>query len=255
MCPLAAPFDIRRNAFHSGIEITLLNGRKSTDRRMKASVGCWNMCDYLRQRYAFVRLSACLSVSKITRNACLDLYEMLHVGRCRDVDELINFWASPRCVQYMVTGICSGCRNWIAFSDIVCAMRCKAKFYDVVKIRRIWAPVAAARRGFKMVLFTASHENTFVGGKCALSSALLVVLRMKDKIALKFVIFFVIFVTGIAKVLGYCENLGFHLGVYTGLKSGIVTTTYTMSDNELFKPIVYWVPTSRICCSTTRWTH
>jgi len=37
-----------------------------------------------------------------------------------------------------------------------------------------WAPVAAARRGFKMVLFTASHGNTFVGGKCALPSALLV---------------------------------------------------------------------------------
>ena len=27
-----------------------------------------------------------------------------------------------------------------------------------------WAPVAAARCGFKMVLFTASHRNTFVRG-------------------------------------------------------------------------------------------
>ena len=27
-----------------------------------------------------------------------------------------------------------------------------------------WAPVAAATRGFKMVLFTASRGNTFVGG-------------------------------------------------------------------------------------------
>jgi len=35
-------------------------------------------------------------------------------------------------------------------------------------------PIAAARRGFKMVLFTASRGNTFVGGKCALPSALLV---------------------------------------------------------------------------------
>jgi len=39
---------------------------------------------------------------------------------------------------------------------------------------RYWAPVAAARRGFKMVSFTASRGNTFVGGKCALPSALLV---------------------------------------------------------------------------------
>jgi len=40
--------------------------------------------------------------------------------------------------------------------------------------RRYWAPaVTATRRGFKMVLFTASRENTFVGGTCALPSALL----------------------------------------------------------------------------------
>ena len=40
---------------------------------------------------------------------------------------------------------------------------------------RYRAPVAAVRRGFKMVLFTASRGNTFVGGTCALPSALLVV--------------------------------------------------------------------------------
>jgi len=39
---------------------------------------------------------------------------------------------------------------------------------------RYWAPVAAARRGFKMVLFTASRGNTFVRGTYALLSALLV---------------------------------------------------------------------------------
>jgi len=39
---------------------------------------------------------------------------------------------------------------------------------------RYWAPVAAARRGFKIVLFTASCGNTFVGGECTLPSALLV---------------------------------------------------------------------------------
>ena len=52
---------------------------------------------YLRQMLlpAFVCLSACLfvclSVSKITQNACMDLDEMLRVDRCLDMDELINF--------------------------------------------------------------------------------------------------------------------------------------------------------------------
>jgi len=47
---------------------------------------------------AFVRvnLSVCLSVSlsvlaRLLKNACTDLYEMLRVDRCRDMDELINF--------------------------------------------------------------------------------------------------------------------------------------------------------------------
>ena len=44
--------------------------------------------------YAFARvcLPVCLSVSKITKNACVDLDEMLRVDRCtRDMKELINF--------------------------------------------------------------------------------------------------------------------------------------------------------------------
>ena len=37
-------------------------------------------------------LSVCLSVSKITqKHVHMDLDEMLHVSRCRDMDELINF--------------------------------------------------------------------------------------------------------------------------------------------------------------------
>ena len=39
----------------------------------------------------FVCLSVCLSVSKITQNACMDLDEMLYVDRCRDTNKLINF--------------------------------------------------------------------------------------------------------------------------------------------------------------------
>ena len=40
---------------------------------------------------AFVCLSVCLSVSKITQKRVTDLDEMLHVDRYRDTDELINF--------------------------------------------------------------------------------------------------------------------------------------------------------------------
>jgi len=41
--------------------------------------------------FARVRLSVCLSVSKITQKRVHGLDEMLRVDRCRDVDELINF--------------------------------------------------------------------------------------------------------------------------------------------------------------------
>ena len=57
-------------------------------------------------------LSVCLSVSKILKNACTNLDEMLHVDRCRDVDELVNFRAR--------SGSQSGCRNRIALSRNVC---------------------------------------------------------------------------------------------------------------------------------------
>jgi len=53
-------------------------------------------------------------------------------------------------------------------------MRCNAEFYYFGKIPDICVlarPVAAVRRGFKIVLLTASHGNTFVGGTCALPSA------------------------------------------------------------------------------------
>ena len=39
-------------------------------------------------------LSVCLSVclsARLLKNAFMDLDEMLRVGRCRDMDELINF--------------------------------------------------------------------------------------------------------------------------------------------------------------------
>jgi len=38
-------------------------------------------------------LSVCLSFARLLKNTCMDLDEMLRVDRCRDMDELINFWA------------------------------------------------------------------------------------------------------------------------------------------------------------------
>jgi len=29
---------------------------------------------------------------RLLKNACMDLHEMLHVDRCRNMDELINIW-------------------------------------------------------------------------------------------------------------------------------------------------------------------
>ena len=40
----------------------------------------------------FVCLSVCLC-ARLLKNTCMDLDEMLRVDRCRDMDELINFWA------------------------------------------------------------------------------------------------------------------------------------------------------------------
>ena len=54
--------------------------------------------------FACVRLSVCLSVwAKLLKNACIDLDEVLHVDRCWDMDELINFWAR--------SGLYFWCRN------------------------------------------------------------------------------------------------------------------------------------------------
>jgi len=63
---------------------------------------CWRL---------FVCLSVCLC-ARLLKNAWIDLDEMLRVDKCRDMEELINFWAQ--------SGSYSGCQNRIIFSDIVC---------------------------------------------------------------------------------------------------------------------------------------
>ena len=100
---------------------------------------------------AFVCLSVCLSVSKITQKGVRGiLHEMLRVDRCRDMDELINFCAR--------SGLQSGCWNRIAFSDIVCAAT-----RNFIRLRRenpTYRYWAASTRGFTMVLLPRAVGTT-----------------------------------------------------------------------------------------------
>jgi len=50
-----------------------------------------------------------------------------------------------------------------------------------VQVLLVHVQLAAAMRGFKMVLFTASRGNNFVGGKCTPPSALLVIIIIITK--------------------------------------------------------------------------
>ena len=73
---------------------------------------CWHQYTHMSGHYAllpttkeevnvFARLSVCLlarllknsDTLRLLKNACMDVDEMLRVDRCRDMDELINFWA------------------------------------------------------------------------------------------------------------------------------------------------------------------
>jgi len=105
--------------------------------------------------FASVRLSVCL-LARLLKKAFMDLHEMLRVDRCRDMDNWLTFQPDPHYNPDAGT----------ALLFPILYERCNTEFYYVVKILRI--------RAFKMVLFTASHRNTFVGGTCALPSALLV---------------------------------------------------------------------------------
>ena len=60
-----------------------------------------------------------------------------------------------------------------------------------------WAPVAAATHGFKVVLFTASRWNHFVGSTCAPPSALLVII---------IIIIIIIIVTMVIDSTWYCAG-------------------------------------------------
>ena len=104
---------------------------------------------------AFVCLSVCL-LARLLKNACTDLDEMLRV------DRRLTFEPDPDYSPDAGTG-----------SPISYALQRGILLHRENPTYRYWA---AAMRGFKMVLFTASSRNNFVGGTCAPPSALLVVL-------------------------------------------------------------------------------
>jgi len=106
------------------------------------------------------RSSVCMSVSKITKKTRAWIWMKCCVSTGVGTwTNWLTFEPNPpiRIIVRMLEPdcfICAATRNFITSGKCVLAR-----------------PVAAARRGFKMVLFTASRRNTFVGGTYALSSA------------------------------------------------------------------------------------
>jgi len=96
----------------------------------------------------------------------MDLDEILRVDRCRD---MVTFEPDPDYSPDARTGL---------LSPISYALQRGILLRRENPTYRYWAPVAAATRGFTMVLFTPSRGNTIVGGICALPSALLVLLAL-----------------------------------------------------------------------------
>ena len=108
---------------------------------------------------AFVCLYVCL-LARLLRNVCMDLDEMLHVDKCRGAwTNWLTFEPDPDYSPDAGTGLLSPI-SYVLQRGIL--LRRENPTY------RYWAPVAAATRGFTMVLFTASRRNNFVGGTCAL---------------------------------------------------------------------------------------
>jgi len=112
---------------------------------------------------AFVCLS-CLSVCLL---AYMDLDEMLGVDRCRDMDELINFWA----------------RYWLSRTGLLSPISYLALAYTrnftsgkIPRIR-IGGPPLQQRVVLEW-FYLLSRRNTFVGGTCALPSALVVYIML-----------------------------------------------------------------------------
>jgi len=95
----------------------------------------------------------------------MDLDEMLHVDRCRDMDELINFEPDPDHSSDAGTGLLSPIsyrlRNFAALPRLPATCAATRNFTSVKSHVYV---LARTSRGFKMVLFTEPPE-------CALLSS------------------------------------------------------------------------------------
>jgi len=143
---------------------------------------------YLRQRrrYMFLPVFVCLSVcpsvcllARLLKNACMDLDEMLRVDRRRDMDELINFWLlSPiRIVVRMPEPDCF-LRYRIGYGTLQPCLGCQRAALLRGILRRKNPTYTPLERDVVLKWFySLSRRNTFVGDKCALPSALLVVIK------------------------------------------------------------------------------
>ena len=79
----------------------------------------------------------CLSVSKITENACMDLDGTLRVDRCRVMDELINFWA--RSGLYSVIQKKTGPHQQCSWLSIVkYSVRVMSRYFTIMYVQLIW---------------------------------------------------------------------------------------------------------------------
>jgi len=74
-------------------QISLVGLRSYANLLFNFTCVLWFLLQTKEEVNVFARV--CLFVCLLARfkNACVDLNEMLRVDRCRDMDELINFWA------------------------------------------------------------------------------------------------------------------------------------------------------------------
>jgi len=117
-------------------DVIFCRGRSDLDKISQTGAE-WHLDCGDMDAIAGVCLSVCL-LARLLKNAWMDLDEMLRVDRCRDIEELVNFWAR--------SGSQSGCRNRITFSDVVCTATRGILLRRENPTYRYWAWLFAARR-------------------------------------------------------------------------------------------------------------
>jgi len=127
---------------------------------------------------SFIHWSICLPPTKV-----LNAFSRVNLSVSEQYFSKTRAWIWMKCC--MSTGVWTW-TNWLTFEldpdyspDAGTGLLSPILYALQRRILLCWEnptcilvrPVAAARHGFKTVLFTASRGNTFVGGTCALRSA------------------------------------------------------------------------------------